>query len=254
MTTNPQTTLRLAPHVMSILDQCAGSLSMSAPELFRKLLLEKQGGYVIQRESLPTFRSLSFKLESSRRWLVSLPNQHKSILESLCFLVGGGSPSAVASHLILDLGRVSPLCRGSSGGIMISEDELTTIRDQSPKRIGFTVAKSVLEIANEEAKLHCFRFPTDFFADLLRHKLRIIQFSQYPKAKKRVYLPVEKPQKVRYNLTLPERLTWYLDEICARGGNMDRGTVISHLVLDYARISPLDGDFKLQNCPGFVHP
>lgn len=235
---------------MDVLGECAESLSMSAPELFRKLLMEKQGGYVVRREALPTFQSLSFKLEPSRRWLVSLPNEHKKILENLCFLLGGGSPSAVASHLILDLGRVSPLSRGSSGGIMLSNDILTTVRDQSPKRIGFTIAKPVLELVYEETKLHCFRFPTDFFADLLRHKLRVIQFSQYPTGKKYGYLPSEKPQKVRYNVTLPERLSWYLEEICARGGNMDRGTVISHLVLDYAGISPLDSGFKLQDWPG----
>ncbi len=114
----------------------------------------------------------------------------------------------------------------------------TKVGSRRPVEVGLKLGGGVLELLDKESWLRNME-RLEFVRLLLRRHAGLIVVERTKKAPRRQRIGGKRHDKERMPITLAPDLLRILLEITNRLGNASKSTVVSHLILDWAGISPL---------------
>jgi hypothetical protein len=242
-----QARLSLAVEALAILDAEAERLQLDAPGFVRLLLRRAKGRQLVQRApEAPPVAPLTARKPAKEPFVVLLNAELFGFLHELCNRLGDGSPSTVVSHLVLDWAGISPLAR--SAIVPVERGPSERVAGSARRRTGsqptrvqlLSLAEPVVARLEAEAAWMGIRH-TELLRHLLRAKMGVAAFERAAGAPARARLDDVHHPKVKLTVHLPRDQVELIEELSARLGGGEKSTIVSHLVLDYLGISPLEG-------------
>jgi hypothetical protein len=242
-----QARLSLAVRTLTIIDDEAERLQLDAPGFVRLLLRRAMGRQLVQRlADAPVVAPLDERKPAKEPFVVLLNAELFAFLHELCNRLGDASPSTVVSHLVLSWVGVSPLARAAVVRVPRAPSPTAAapvVRRRTgsqPTRVQLlSLAEPVVALLDTEAVWMGIRH-TELLRHLLRAKMGVAAFDRAPDAPPRAPLEDVHHPKVKVAVHLPRDQVELIDELAARLGGGEKSTIVSHLILDFLGISPLE--------------
>ena len=240
----------LSSHVSDLLVQEALVVQLTAPQFLRMLLRRKMGLEQSERPALaPARKPLTRADPEMEQFGCILPANLHRFLSEVCNRLGGASPSTVASHYILEWIGISPLSPGPISLPASARSKVTPPprRGTGVRRTGsqptgvqlLSVAAPLRDLLDQEAG-YLGTNHAELVRSIMRNKAGIFLKERASSAPPRPLLADKEHEHVRYSITLPLDQIALLDRLAAGLGGGEKSAIVSHLVLEYFGISPLN--------------
>ncbi len=237
--------LHLSRGVSQALEQEALLIQSEPAGFFRMLLRRDLGLQRMERAPLAAVPPpLHDPKPTKEPFVVLLSPRLRGHLMKVCNLLGSGSPSTVASHLILDWTGCSPLPRQVVLPIVPSAPPPPRSpgrgrsRSQPTKIQMLSLAVGVVEMLRKESATMEIRH-TELLRNLLRVKMGVSTLQRTPGAPVHPFLEDRDHPKSSYRIHLTLDQVALIQEVSVQLGGGEKSTIVSHLILDFLGISPL---------------
>ena len=216
-------------------------MQLDAARFFRMLVRRRMGLQGVGRATgAPAHAVLDVAKPAKEPFVVRLPDDLDRFLRTTCNRLGGASPSTIASDLVLEWVGISPLERDVTIPIESTAPASRRRRTGSqPTKVQLlSLGLPVIELLEQESALMGIRH-TELLRNLLRAKMGVATYHRGAGAPGREPLADTDHDKKSYRIHLPLDQVALIEELSLRLGGGEKSTIVSHLILDYAGISPL---------------